>query len=229
VYHYPECWSEEKVLETQNGVETGVESKIKMEKILDLDPNSLAYMLCSSKISCSHKPLVLTIDNILFLSQHNVISESKTKLTHFSIVFAFKEKLSEKMIEEYLNILSIYVKILLREQKRSNFVSKDLEECLKYREKIPNWKDYLVVVHKRVELLRELKQLADAIIQETAVQLKINNWIEFDIKIPSNEEEILKNIQPYDACVSLKDIPKLKFPTDGIDQVEQIRFLNFQY
>src|SRR4029079_16362636 len=34
-----------------------------------------------------------------------------------------------------------------------------------------------------------------------------------------------KHVSPYDACVVLRDTPKLNFPVDGIEQVELVRNL----
>ena len=182
-------------------------------------------MLCPSNSLNLNNPLILKIDEILFLAQPCSITEKESKLTHFSIVFAFKKKLKKEQIDEYLNILSIFVKILLREQKRCKFLTKELEESLKFREKYPEWNDYFKVVNRRIELIKEFRQLTDAVVQETPLQLRINNWIEFDIKIPTTKSDFTlnSNVQPYDSCVALKEFPRLKFPIDGIDQVEQLR------
>lgn len=199
-----------------------------VESFYDLEMSSLATMLCPSKQQLVNKPLRLTIDNISFVARPTALPISeKYDLTHFSFVFGFPKPVDEERSNSFLNILKVYSKVLLREQNRCNFLTNEIYSLIELRDKHKSdWTTILSHAFKQSELAKELKSITDSIINGDSIQIRVNGWIEMCIRYPYDNISQNKNsVKPYDACVILKDSPRLNYPVDGVDIVEQIRSL----
>lgn len=199
------------------------------EYFYDLEMSSLATMLCPSKQQLVNKPLRLNIDNISFIARPTSLPISeKYDLTHFSFVFVFPKPINDERSACFLNILKVYCKVLLREQIRCNFLTNEIYSLIELRDKYKmDWNTILSTAFKQSELAKEIKSITDSIIYGDSIQIRVNGWIEMCIKYPYDNVSYnyKSSVKPYDACVILKDSPKLNYPVDGLDIVEQIRSL----
>ncbi|KAL9644039.1 hypothetical protein ABK040_005507 [Willaertia magna] len=167
--------------------------------------------------------------------------------THFTITFVFPSDLMNIKVEStFSHLLMILMKSYVREQIRCNYVTEQLNILGKLKDECKNWKELSIKSSDISLLAKELITVVDAIRNGTCLQLKINQWLEIGYKVPkrihirSHEEKLLRvcevlnkyksfnnnntrwneKLQPYHACIFVKDIPKLKIPPDGLQELQ---------
>jgi hypothetical protein len=196
------------------------------ETFLDLDVTVLATMLLPSKKELVNKGLKMSIDDVLFLARPTAIDGGeKTEMTHFTIVLCFNEEICDEKIQHYQNVLKILTKVMMREQVRCQFLTNEINSLYQLKDQyLGDWNSYISLAIKQNELAKEFKSIVESISTDEALQIRVNGWIELCMKSPTMGGRH-KTVSPYDACVVLRETPKLNFPVDGIEQVEQIRNL----
>ena len=202
-------------------------------------------LFISRPASIQTRKLNITDINIANPSAYTLKS-SGGDYTHFTIAFVFPSHTMTGNNEQvFSHLLTLLMKSYIREQQRCGYVLEQLNLLGKLKDDSKNWKDLAIRSYESSLLAKELITIVDSIRQANPLQIRINGWIEVGYKMPKRmhhhthetvyhqlHDFLSKNkpptvveckgekVKPYNACIFVNDLPKLKIPHDGLQELQ---------
>lgn len=189
------------------------------QQVFDTSAGALASVLCPQKKELTNKIVSLELEDLFFIFLPCYIS-NEGAISGFAICLVFKSEQVSQMALPFAHFLSILTKTYLREEQRVQYMQQELNIIAKYKDASKDWTSLAKSSIEKSSLARELHQLTDSIRAGVPLQMRINHWIELGYKPPV--PVAVELVKPFDACITLKEYPKLKFPYDGLEDVQLV-------